>query len=197
MARVIVEENNFVNAKLTQKHSHLPSETKLCKTKMDKKVDKICNDRKYITTREAYLLVRKDTPSDEVDNAPDRKSYSTRVHRIKKQYEPKLPHSFEEFDELINDENYKKRYNIYLRIRLFILIACVHRNMINFDSLMTTSTSISNELDSVDISVKEFALELKQTRSNLTNEFYSTAGCRHHLSFCILYDLLVASLFLW
>lgn len=122
-ARVIVDEDNFGNAKLTQKHCHLPSDVKLCKTKMDKKVDKICRDRKYITARAVYLLARNDTPADEVDNAPDRQSLSVRVHRRKKEFEPKLPHSFEEFDEFINDEKYKQRYTINPQIHHFILIA--------------------------------------------------------------------------
>lgn len=110
MARVIVKDSNFKNATLTKQHQHLPSKLELCKTKCDSKIDKVCNERKFITTRDAYLDVRTTIANDDVQYLPERKSYASRVHRIKRKFEPKKPHSFEEFEELINDEKYKKRY---------------------------------------------------------------------------------------
>lgn len=110
MARLIVKDSDFKNATLTKQHQNLPSKLELCKTKCDKKIDRVCNERKFITTREAYLDVRKNIANDEVQYLPERKSYASRVHRIKRKFEPKIPHSFEEFEELINDEKYKKRY---------------------------------------------------------------------------------------
>lgn len=118
-ARVIVKDGNLNNACLKKKHEHLAFKTELCKSKVDKIMKKICNENNHWTAREAYCKARESLHENDVNYIPARKSYGTFVHRMKKKFEPKIPHSFEEFDEFINDEKYKKKYSFDSRNNTF------------------------------------------------------------------------------
>lgn len=111
---MIVKDGDFENAIMTQVHSHSASKVLLCKTKTDKKINKICDDNKFITARLAYNKARERTAPDDIPYMPDKTQYHSFVHRKKRKYEPNIPYSFEEFEKFINDEKYKERY-----VRLF------------------------------------------------------------------------------
>lgn len=91
MARVIVEGENIGNAKLTQPHNHSPSKERLCKSKVDKQMGKICNERKFVNAREAFRVVRETVTGDDVNHLPDPNSCNSFVRRRKRKHEQKTP----------------------------------------------------------------------------------------------------------
>lgn len=82
-------------------------------------IENICYEEKFLTTREAYFKARENMDIDELKHAPARTSYGSKVHRIKKEFEPKIPYSFEEFEAFINDEKYRERYCFDARNKTF------------------------------------------------------------------------------
>ena len=78
-------------------------------------MNKICNEEKFVTTRVAYLNVRKTISNNDVPYLPPRKSYGSFVQRRKRKFQKRIPHNFEEFENYINDEIYKERYFLNLK----------------------------------------------------------------------------------
>ncbi|KAJ6634286.1 hypothetical protein Bhyg_16432, partial [Pseudolycoriella hygida] len=107
-ARVIVKNKDFETTTLTQNHQHSASQIDLTKTKFDSKMNKICNDRKFVTNREAYMEARENTSDGDLQNLPERKSYASFVQRRKRKFEPRIPYNLEDFESSVNDEKYKQ-----------------------------------------------------------------------------------------
>lgn len=73
-------------------------------------MNKICNDRKFVTNRVAYTEARENISEGDLQFLPERQSYQSFVQRRKRKFEPKIHHNLEEFESYVNDEKYKQRY---------------------------------------------------------------------------------------
>lgn len=83
-----------------------------------------CDKNKFGTTSEVYAAMRKTIDVNDIELMPDKHSYNTFVHRRKRQHEPIIPLTYEDFDMLINNDLYKERYSESARgvNKLFIII---------------------------------------------------------------------------
>lgn len=118
-ARANAKSNDLGLGKLTSLHTHLPKKRVLGKTKFDKELDEACKKNHTLNRRDIYFAAREDVPVQEVEFIPLRTNYGSFIHRRKAKFTPKHPKTIEEFEQLIDDPQFKQKYCFDSRNNIF------------------------------------------------------------------------------
>lgn len=112
-ARAILKNRNPGDSEgyLTKKHSHLPNDCLLQKSKFDKILDDVYQSNKFKSSQDIYLEARKKITTADQLNTPGSTSYSSFLHRRRRKNIPKIPRTIDEFENLINDDQFKQQYS--------------------------------------------------------------------------------------
>lgn len=107
-ARVVVENNDVLNAILRKAHNHLPEKKNVCNEKFDKTLHAIMKDNDSEKPLKLYLKAKKKLCNEmDTANIPTPKSKESFVRRRKIKTVPKLPKTIEEFINIMSDDKYK------------------------------------------------------------------------------------------